>query len=181
MASNVNTLSIDVNGLWMAIQNECYVLLNDVAAKIIEGFQLYIVSDGAGRIKWRENAAKEFKILSEKMSDDMMEMTLGVHEDLETEAWTSFYYAQIMVALFGNYHGSMLTTKPGEITFHDHMETFDESHAETVWTLPAGFNWPDPGADKMLKNVMKITEDYFKTGLSEILRNINFYDYVYVN
>jgi len=80
MASNVNTLSIDVNGLWMAIQNECYVLLNDVAAKIIEGFQLYIVSDGAGRIKWRENAAKEFKILSEKMSDDMMEMTLGVQK-----------------------------------------------------------------------------------------------------
>ena len=61
------------------------------------------------------------------------------------------------------------------------MEACDESHAETVWTLPEGFNWPDPGADKMLKNVMKITEDYFKTGLSEILRNINFYDYVYVN
>ena len=61
-----NQLSIDVAGLYKAVQDECYILLNDVAAKIIEGFQLFIVSDGAGRVKWRENAAAEFKILSER-------------------------------------------------------------------------------------------------------------------
>ena len=69
-----NELSIDVNGLYKAIQDECFILLNDVAAKVVEGFQLFIVSDGAGRTKWRENAAKEFKILSDKITDDVVEL-----------------------------------------------------------------------------------------------------------
>ena len=173
-----NTLSIVVNGLWYAIQNECYILLNDVAAKVIEGFQLYIVSDGAGRTAWRENAASEFKILSERMTDEIMEFEVGIRESLASEAWNSFYAAQIMVALYGN-HGPLFT-KPGEITFHDHMESLDISKAVSEYALPDGFNWPDPHPEDMLKNVMKITKTYFRDGVNALLRNINFYDYVHV-
>ena len=173
-----NSLSIDVNGLYKAIQDECYILLNDVASKVVEGFQLYIVSDGAGRIQWRENAASEFKILSDRLTNDIIEIKVGMREGLESDAWNSFYAAQIMVALYGN-HGP-LYTKPGEITFHDHMESMDESHAQSVWALPDGFNWPDPHPEKMLENVMKITKTYFQDGINRLLSNINFYDYVYV-
>ena len=173
-----NSLSIDVSGLFMAIQNECYVQLNDVADKIIEGFRLFIVSDGAGRVQWRENAASEFKILSEKMAEDIMEFQVGIRDTIENESWGSFYIAQIMVALYGN-HGP-LYTKPGEITFHDHMESFAESHAQSEYALPDGFNWPDPHPEKMLENVMKITKQYFKDGVKSLFRNINFYNYVHV-
>ena len=173
-----NSLSIDVNGLYRAIQNECLILINDVAAKIIEGFQLFIVSDGAGRIKWRENAAAEFKVLSEKQTDEIIEMQVGIRDTLENESWGSFYLAQVMVALYGN-HGP-LYTKPGEVTFHNHMEDLAESQAKSVWALPDGFNWPDPHPEKMLENVMKITKTYFRDGVNAILRSINFYDYVYV-
>lgn len=176
-----NTISIDINGLFRAIQSECYVQLNDVAQKVIDGFQLYILSDGAGRADWKENAAKEFKVLSEKITNDVIEMQVGIREDLASEAWHSFYAAQIMVALFGNHPPSGgMKTKPGEITFHDHMESMDESHAKTVWTLPEGYNWPDPQADKMLENAMKMTRTYFADGLKRVLDGINFSDYVIV-
>ena len=173
-----NQISIDVNGLYKAIQDECFILLNDVAAKVVEGFQLFIVSDGAGRTKWRENAAKEFKILSDKITDDVVELQVGVRDNLESEAWNSFYAAQIMVALYGN-HGP-LYTKPGEMTFHDHMESIDVSGAQSVWALPQEFNWDDPHPEKMLSNVMKVTTHYFQDGMKTLINKINFYDYVYV-
>ena len=173
-----NSLSIDVAGLYTAIENECYLLQNDVADKIIEGFQLFIVSDGAGRVQWRENAAAEFKVLSEKQTDDIMEMEVGIRDTIENESWGSFYLAQVMVALYGN-HGP-LYTKPGEIVFVDHMENFGESNAKSVKALP-GLSWDDPHPEQMLENVMKITEKYFRSGVKALLRNINFADYVHVN
>lgn len=175
-----NQLSIDVNGLFKAIQDECFILLNDVADKVVEAMRLYIVSDGAGRLQWRENAAAEFKVLSDKVASDIVEVQLGIRDNMADEAWHSFYAAQIMVALFGNHPGSGLTTKPGEITFHDHMESLYESQASYVWRLPDGFNWPDPEFNKILGNVMKMTQTYFKDGVNALLRNINFYDYVHV-
>lgn len=174
-----NQQSVDVNGLFSAIQNECYLLLNDVADRIIKEFQEYIVANGAGRTFWRMNAAAEFKVLSEKITPDLIEMKLGEPENLASEAWHSFVAAQMMVALFGN-HGP-LYTKPGEITFHNHMEDMNESKAQSVWKLPDGFNWEDPHPEKILANILKTTKTYFQDGVQELLRNINFYDYVYVD
>lgn len=176
-----NSLYIDLNGLLKAIQDECYQVLNEVADRIIKEFGEYIVAAGAGRTKWRENAAKEFKVISESASADIIEMNLGLREGLEAEAWSSFYAAQVMVALFGNHPGGHLTTKPGEITFHDHMESLDESHATTVWTQPEGYNWDDPHADIMLKNSMKRTEQYFKDGLQKAFDSVKFSDFLIVS
>lgn len=173
-----NSISIDVDSLYKAIQDECYQLLNAVADRIITEFRQYIISDGAGRTKWREHAASEFRVLSENIASDIMEFQVGISDTLESEAWGSFYAAQIMVALYGN-HGPHFT-KPGEITFHDHMESLAESHAQGVYELPPGFNWLDPHADKMLENAMKKAKQQFKDGVKALLRNINFYDYVYV-
>lgn len=188
-----NLLYIDAGGLLKAIQDECYQVLNEVADRIIKEFGQYIVAAGAGRTKWRENAAKEFKIISDKASEDMLEIQLGLREGLEAEAWSSFYAAQIMVALFGNHpenhsritdNGSKtshMTTKPGELTFHDHMENIDESHATTVWELPEGFNWDDPHADKMLENSMKRAEQQFKDGLRQAFSAVRFSDFLFVS
>lgn len=127
-------LEIDVAGLMNAIQNECYILLNDIADKIIEGFGLYIVSDGAGKVLWREHAASEFKILSEKISEDIMEFEVGIRDTLENESWGSFYAAQIMVALWGNH--PPIYSKPGETVFDDDMESFIGSNAQTSYPIP---------------------------------------------
>jgi hypothetical protein len=48
-----------------------------VADKIIKQFGRAIIEHGAGRTKWRENAAKEFKVLSDKISSDMVEVVVG--------------------------------------------------------------------------------------------------------
>lgn len=174
-----NTIQIDVDGLMRAIQNECFVMLNVIADKIVKDFGQAIMENGAGRTKWKENAANEFKVLSDRIADDVVEIKVGLREGQDTEAMSSFYAAQIMVALFGN-HGP-LYTKPGELTFHDHMETIDESRATTVWPLPEKFNWPDPHPEKMLENIFKNTKKLFKDGLAEALRSINFSDYVQVS
>lgn len=173
-----NKLYIDVDGLYSALQNECFVMLNDVADQIVKYFGQAIHEGGAGRHKWRDNAAKEFKVLSDKIAKDMIEVKVGLREGLEAEARSSFYAAQIMVALYGN-HGP-LYTKPGEMTFHDHMEDMRESEAKSVWALPSGFNWADPDAEHMLENGMKQVRTYFKNELRRILRSINFSDYVHV-
>lgn len=183
MASNVNTLSIDVNGLWMAIHAKCHALLNDVAEKVIKEFGEYIVAAGAGMGDWRRDAANEFKIISDEMTNYVLEMQLGVRDSLESDARSDDYYAvRVMVALFGNHPpGGGFYTKPGTETYHDHITDKRTSDAQGVYRLPEGFNWDDPGADKMLENSMKRIETYFEDGLQRVLSDINFYDYVYVN
>ena len=173
-----NQLSIDVEGLFKAIQDECYALIWKTAELIKVEFAAYIAIGGAGRNIWREHAAKEFNIISATMANDLVEAKLGLPENIESEARFDNYLAQIMVAVYGN-HGP-LYTKPGQITFHDHMEDRRRSEAKSVWALPEGFNWEDPQANKMLETAMKIIGTYFKDGVNSLLRNINFYDYVYV-
>ena len=178
MASNVNTLSIDVNGLWMAIQRSCLALLNDVAERVVQEFGPYIYKEGAGRHEWRANAAQEFQKISEKMTDELIEVEVGLREGLEEEAWGNIYAAQVMVALFGNH--PPIETKPGMEVFKDHMLSRGTSNAETVYEIPQ-FGWVDPGADKMVGNALKNATVYFRDGLQRVLSDINFYDYVYVN
>ena len=161
--TSCNSLYIDADGLTAAIQKACVEKMNEVAEMLIKIFGNAIIAGGAGRTKWRENAAKEFQKISTAITADMIEMKLGLREGLESEAVSSNYAAQIMVALFGN-HGP-LYTKPGEITFHNHMESREESRATTVWPLPKKYNWADPHPEKMLENAMKLTEQYFKDGL----------------
>lgn len=176
--ASCNTIYIDIDGQMKAIQNECFVMLNAVADKVVEEFGKAIIGGGAGRTKWRENAAKEFKVLSDSISADMIEVKVGLREGLESEARSSFYAAQIMVAQFGN-HG-LQYTKPGEMTFHDHMESIDESHAKSVWALPSGYNWADPHPEKMLENIFKMTRQIFMDGLHVAFNAVRFSDYVQV-
>lgn len=114
-----NRLSIDVVGLYTAIQQNCRMLLDDVAHNIIDEFGMAIYQRGAGRHEWRANAAQEFQKISEKMTDELIEVEVGLREGIDKEAFSNVYAAQIMVALFGNH--PPIYTKPGEETFHDHM------------------------------------------------------------
>ena len=177
-----NSLYIDVAGLYYEIQNRCYLLLIDVAEKIIKEFGEYIVEAGAGRPLWRRNAASEFKIISDNITRDVISLEVGMPEGLEAEAWTSFYAAQIMVALYGNHPpGGGYYTRPGDITFHEQMENFDQSDPDSgVRRLPEGWNWDDPHPEKMLENSMKRVKQYFMDGISKILDGLNIANYVHV-
>lgn len=153
--------------------------MNVVADEVIKCFQREIHDKGSGRHEWRDNAGKEFKILSEKMSQEVMEMGLGIRDGIETEAWSSFYAAQIMVALYGN-HGPLFT-KPGEITFHNHMESLDESRASGVWPLPKGFNWKGANLNEIMQNCFDIAETNFANGLQKIFDSIDFSQFLIVS
>lgn len=172
-----NSLSIDVAGLYTAIQQNCRALLDDVAQNIIDEFGMYLYQGGAGRHEWRENAAKEFQKISETMTDELIEVKVGMRPGFDQAASSNVYVAQMMVALFGNH--PPIETKPGMEVFKDHMLWRGTSNAQTVYPLP-NFSWPDPQADKMLENAMKHAQTYFKDGVKALLRDINFYDYVYV-
>ena len=172
-----NSLSIDVVGLYTAIQQNCRALLDDVAKNIIDEFGVYLYQDGAGCHEWRSNAAEEFQKISETMTDDLIQVEIGIRPGLEQDAYSNVYAAQMMVALFGNH--PPIETKPGLEVFKDHMLDRGTSNAETVYPLP-NFSWPDPQADKMLENAMKNAATYFKDGINSLLSDINFYDYVYV-
>ena len=172
-----NSLYIDIAGLEYAIEESCLEMLNDVADKLQEAFEKELINAGAGRTDWRKNAAKEFKKLSEEITLDMVQVTLGLNPSIPSDAWHNNKAAQIMVALFGNH--PPIETKPNLVTFHDHMESRRRSEATTVRELPQ-YSWPDPGADAMLDNAFQLTKKYFKDGLKDIAKNIRFADYVHV-
>ncbi len=173
-----NTIWIDETGLIRAIQEACVKMLDNVFEKLKEAFSLEIMFAGAGRTKWKENAGKEFKKISTELTRDVIEMTVGLNPDIPNRAWSDNYAAQIMVALFGNH--PPIETKPGLEVFKDHMESRGISNAVTVYPLP-NFSWPEPGAEEILSNAMKLTKKYFEDGMKTIADGINFYDYVYVN
>ena len=173
-----NSLSIDVVGLYTAIQQNCRALLDDVAQNVVDEFGMYIYQDGAGRHEWRANAAQEFQKISETMTDDFIEVKVGMKPGFDQEAYSNVYVAQMMVALFGNH--PPIETKPNMEVFKDHMLDRGRSDAKTVYPLP-NFSWPDPQADKMLENAMKNASIRFRDGMKSLLADISFYDYVYVN
>lgn len=81
-----NQLSIDVNGLYTAIQEACKNLLNDVAERVQQEFSLLIYEEGAGRHEWRSNAAQEFQKISESVTNDLIEIKLGLRPGVEAES-----------------------------------------------------------------------------------------------
>lgn len=172
-----NTISIDIDRLYKDIQQACLDFLNDVADRVIDEFSMAIYKDGAGRHEWRANAAQEFQKLSEEMTEDAIQITVGLRDGIEAEARSNVYMAQVMVALFGNH--PPIATKPGSEVYKDHMLSRGTSTAKTVYQLPQ-FGWADPHADKMLDNSLKKLHTYFKNGMSHIIRGIKFSDYVYV-
>lgn len=172
-----NTISIDVNRLYKDIQQACLDFLNDVADRVIDEFSMAIYQGGAGRHAWRANAAQEFQKISEEMTEDAIQITVGLRDGIAAEARSNVYMAQVMVALFGNH--PPIETKPGLEVFKDHMLSRGISNAKTVYPLPQ-FGWPDPNADKMLDNSFKKLQTYFRNGMRNIVRDIRFSDYVYV-
>ena len=170
-----NTISIDVAGLWKAIQQSMLSVLNNVAQDIITMFGHYAFQDGAGKHEWRQNAANEFQKISEELTDDIIKIEVGLNEGLVDGAP---YAAQIMVALFGNH--PPIYTKPGSTVWNDDMSGLTESVAKSIYGIPQ-FNWGDPGADKWVENCFKLTKTLFDSGISSALQSINFADYVYVS
>lgn len=178
-----NTLSIDVNGVMMAIRNAAEDLLERTSEEIKKYFEREIYAGGAGRHHWRRNAGRAFHVVSRVITFDIVAYTLGIDPQKEEVSLTDdgqYYVDQIMVALYGN-HMPNPKTKPGEVTFHDHMMSRRESKAQSVYDLPPGFYWPDPDADKMLENAYKLAKKFFVREFAKLLRGINFYDYVYVS
>ena len=111
-----NTLSIDVDGLWKAIQKSCLDMINQVAERIIVMFGHYIYQNGDGRHMWRQHAASEFQRISEEVTDQLIKVELGMNPGL-TDG--DPYASQIMVALFGNH--PPITTKPGAEVWNGDM------------------------------------------------------------
>lgn len=170
-----NSLSIDVDGLWNAIQQSCLAMINEVAERIIVMFGHYAFQDGAGRHEWRQHAAQEFQKISEEKTNELVRVEVGLNTELDD---STPYAAQIMVALFGNHPPIM--TKPGATVWNNDMTGFKQSTAHKVYSIPQ-FDWPDPGADNWVINCFKLTKTLFDAGVASILQSINFADYVYVS
>ena len=117
-----NSLSIDVAGLWSAIESAAKALIYDVADKIVTQFGHYAYNLGAGKHVWRLNAAKEFKIIEDNMTNELFEVTLGMDKGLVDG---SPYASQIMVALFGNH--PPIFSQPGSEVWNDDMTGRRES------------------------------------------------------
>lgn len=169
-----NSLSIDVDGLWKAIWDQAKTLVYDIANGIIDEFGSYAWQDGAGKHEWRENAAKEFQIITNDVSDEMIKVVLGLNKGLVDG---SPYAAQIMVALFGNH--PPIFSQPGSEVWNGDMTGKRQSLAMHVYGIPQ-LGWEDPGASNWLENCFKDAKKNFEDGLKARLSTINFYDYVHV-
>lgn len=148
-----------------------------MAEEIIQELRPIIEKDGAGRHEWRSNAAKEFQKIAESATDEIIQVKLGLRPGIESEAWGSFYAAQVMVALFGNH--PPIETKPNLEVFGDKMVEKHKSTAQTVYEIPQ-FGWVDPQFGEVLNNIFTKKRVAFGDACESILSGINIANYVHV-
>ena len=171
-----NQLSIDVDGLWKHIQDQFLAALTNAEEKLIETLKIEILFSGAGKMKWREEAAESIKEVSRELTDDYIKFEAGQPKDFDSYA--NDKSARIQVALWGNQEHGPIRSKPGGEVYGDEMDGMHLSNALSNWDIPQFDQTAD--GENMLNNAIKITQTYFKDAIKSAWASITFYDYVHV-
>lgn len=174
-----NTIQIDQAGLLVALRPYLIEVLDEAEKALINALSVEIMFDGVGRRQWRTEAAKAFKMIEQRITDDYLERKIGLNDLNLTED----EQVRIAVALFGNQAGGRLHSKPGQMVYGKEINGKHMSTAKTEYNLPDGFNQIANGG-KMMENAIKLTTKYFRDALEQVGRNIPdsvFYDNVTVS
>lgn len=161
-------MKIEFNSLRLneqAVLDGIYEVLNGAIDYAVEGLikemAHEIVNQGAGKTRWRMEAALAFKEKARDITRDYIEATVGISDGVMSD---EDLRARLSVALFGNQARGNIRSKPGEIVYGNTMEgDLHLSGAQTSWDIPQFDQYAD--GEKMLENAMKLTKKYLNVAL----------------
>jgi len=171
-----NTLSIDVMGLWNYIQSQFLSAMQDAEEKLIEALGLEVMFAGAGKTRWREEAAAAIKEVARDVTNDYIRFEAGLPKNFDSYADDKS--ARIQVAFWGNQEHGNIRSKPGGDVYGDEMDGMHLSNALSNWDIPQFDQTAD--GEAMLQNAIKLTRVYFSGAIKSAWASIDFANFVHV-
>ena len=165
-----NHLRLNINGLMSEIQESIDICLDELSYKFQEIIIREIRENGNGSGLMKDEAIRHVKEISRKVTNRMIELEVGVDENISEERAR----IRTIVVLHGNLHNSPFVTKPGEQTWRKHVAYRAKSNAKSVYVLYNLMQFDVAG--KLLENSMKSIEKYTKDFLNNIQRTIDLID-----
>ena len=166
-----NHLSLNVDGLMSEINESIYICVDELSYKFQEIIIKQIRENGNGSGQMKDEAVRHVKEISRKITNSMVELEVGVDENISDERAR----IRTIVVLHGNLHNSPFVTKPGEQTWRKHVSYRAQSNAKSVYVLYNLMQFDVAG--KLLENSMKEIEKYTKDFVNNIQRAIDLIDF----
>ena len=167
----LNKLSLDVNGLMSEINESIYICVDELSYRFQEIIIRQIRQNGNGSGIMKDEAISHVKEISRKITNSMIELEVGVDENISDERAR----IRTIVVLHGNLHDSPFVTKPGEQTWRKHVAYRAKSNAKSVYVLYNLMQFDVAG--KLLENSMNEIEKYTKVFMDNVQRAIDLIDF----
>ena len=160
-----NKLGFDSASCNRSIMKAADTLMGETSNILVQLFKNEIDRNGNGSKTMREDAQKVVREILHEVAEDHITIEAGFDEAMARSMATDFY-VRTMVVIYGNQAGGPIWTKPGVSTWKKNVTNYGESRAKTRYQLYR-FNQFD-FHDKMVENVMKQIEKYFKDMLDKL-------------
>ena len=172
-----NKLSFDTVGAMDEITGAIDICLDELSGQFQEIIRKQIRENGNGSGIMKDEAMRHVKEFSRKFSGSVIELEVGVDEDIGDERAR----IRTVVVLHGNQNSGPLLTKPGQATWKKHVSFRSQSTATKVYHLDNLMQLDISG--KLLENAMKEVEKYaddFLNAIEQVVSMIDFSQYVIV-
>lgn len=166
-----NKLGLNINGLMSEINESIYICVDELSYKFQEIIIRQIRANGNGSGIMKDEAIRHVKEISRKITNKVIELEVGVDEDIGDEAAR----IKTVVVLHGNLHNSPFVTKPGESTWRKHVAYRARSNAKSVYVLYNLMQFDVSG--KLLENSMQEVEKYTRDFLDNVEQAISLVDF----
>lgn len=172
-----NRLSFDVYDAMSDITEIIEICLDELSVSFQEIIRRQIIKNGNGSGQMKDEALRHVKEISRKVTNRIVELEVGVDEDIGDERSR----IRTVVVLHGNLNSGPLFTKPGRQTWRKHVSYKDTSTAKSVYHLDNLMQLDISG--KLLQNSMDDVEKHCNKFLSDVTQafsTIDLSDYIIV-
>ena len=168
---HLNKLSLNVNGIMSEINESIAICVDELSYKFQEIIIRQIRKNGNGSGQMKDEAVRHVKEISRKITSQMIELEVGVDENISDERAR----IRTIVVLHGNLHNSPFVTKPGEQTWRKHVSYRARSNAKSIYVLYNLMQFDIAG--RLLENSMNEIEKYAKVFLDHVQQAIDLIDF----
>ena len=190
-----NKLCFDVAGYMKEFHDCLRIVIDDLSREVQDLMIREIQTNGNGSKEMRSIAVKNVKEISRKITDEEVELVIGIDES-SLGSFSDRNFVATMVVLHGNVTSGPLMTKPGQMTWTKHVRRYRLSSPTNKDGTPRKQHMmPDSfmqfekvsgfGAGRnMLKNIMEHQIDHVVSlsdqKLRDLLRAIDYSKFITV-
>ena len=157
------------------IEEAIQIHLDELSISFQTLIRRQLIENGNGSRIMRDVAAGHVKEISRKFYDGMIELEVGVDENISDERAR----IRTLVVLYGNVTNGPLMTKPGQQTWRKHVSYRGLSEAKTAHRIP---HWEQTDVSgKIMQNVMNDIDKLvgrFLRDITHALDTIDFSEFI---